>query len=168
MIQKFNEHSSSVLTKNVFVILRNGKLVARDLYVQKLTGDIYIAHDGRGIGGIFYEFALTYDGMLKKFVKNEAKKKRLETIKDDYIDFLENKKEGTKIYIKDIFNKTDDYLEAVWNGEYFTCGIHMFFDVDDILNNPFWFKKPEGKNIITEWNRKGHRWDSKIKSWVRI
>ena len=51
--------------------------------------------------------------MIKKFVKNEAKKKRLETIKDDYIDFLENKKEGTKIYIKDIFNKTDDYLEAV-------------------------------------------------------
>lgn len=170
-IDKFNEMSQDdKVRQSVYVTLRNGKIVNRNLYVQYFKdGKPFMAHDGAsvGIGGIFYKFALTYDDMINKFVTNNAKKQRLETIKDDYIKFMDTKEVGTKVYIKDSENGTDDYLECNWNGRYFTCGRHMFFDADDILNRPIWFQKPEGKNIITDWYPKGYEWSDKQKSWIR-
>lgn len=160
-----NEKPSEL--RNCYVTLRNGQLVNRDLYVQFFgDGKPFMAHDGRGIGGIFYEFALTYDEMIKKFVKNSSKKTRLETIKPHYLRFLETKELGTKVYTKDP-NNTGDWLECVWDGSVFRCGHHMFFFFDDILNIPIWFQKPEGVNIVTDWTRKGYRWDAGQKSWVK-
>ena len=167
MIKKFNEHKSTE-RRNCYVTLRNGQLVNRDLYVQYFgDGKPFMAHDGRGIGAIFYEFALTYDDMIKKFVKNQNKRKRLETIKDDYLRFLETKELGTKVYTKDP-NKTGEWMECVWDGQVFGCGSHMFFFFDDILNMPIWFQKPEGVNIVTNWTRKGYQWDDRLKSWTKI
>ena len=165
MIKKFNEMKMD-MTQNVYVTLHNGNLAIRDLYIQYQNGKPWIAHDGRGLGGIFYKFALTYDDMITKFVTNDSKRKRLKIIKDDFIDFLEKRRVGTKIYIKDIYNGTDDYLECVWDGKVFSCGVHIYFEIDGILNNPIWFEMPD-KNIIKSWSRNGHRWSDKLKSWIK-
>lgn len=171
IVKTFNEMNQDEKPRqSVYVQLRNGRIVNRMLYIQYFKdGKPFIAHDGpgRGIGGIFYEFALTYDDMINKFVTNSAKKQRLKTIKNDYLNFMDTKEVGTKVYIKDSENNTDDYLECVWDGDRFTCGRHMFFDEDEILNRPIWFQKPEGKNIVTDWYPKGYEWSDTQKSWIR-
>jgi hypothetical protein len=152
--------------QSCYVRLRNGQLVNRNLYVQYFdNGKPFLAHDGRGIGGVFYEFATDYDMMVKKFVKGQSKKRRINEIKDDYLNFLENKTLGTKVYTKDF--DSDDWLEFTWDGEIFKCGRHMYIVFDDILNMPVSFQKPEGKTIISDWTRDGYHWNDSTKDWIK-
>ncbi len=152
---------------NCYIKLHNNKIVIRESYVQYIGTKPFLVHDGTGTGHKYFKFAFTYDEMVKKFV-TYYHKKRFQIIKDGYLNFIENKTIGTKIYVKDINNKTDDYVECVWDGERFRCGKHLFYSIDDLLNQyPLFFEKPIDKNIITDWIYKGYEWNDIIKSWIK-
>lgn len=112
-----------------------------------------------------YDFALTYDDMVKKLVKSKKRKLVLSSNKDAYLDFIENKTIGTKIWEQDPYDKSQ-WLEYTWDGEFFSCGKHLFLQVRELLNGDFYFQKPEGVNPITDWTMKNHFWCDKLKSWV--
>jgi len=169
MIKKFNE-MDKVLTKNVFYKTKMlDKILVADMYVQYLHGKPSLAHFGDGVGRFYpKDFAITYDEIVQKLITNNASKRRLLEIKDDFINFLDSKEIGTKVYIKDTLNKSsEDVLECVWDGKTFRCGRHMFFNLSDLFVRPFYFQKPDGKNIITDWTYKGHTWNDNMKSWVK-
>jgi hypothetical protein len=155
--------------KNCYVKTPRGAIVNGDFCVNyNLNKPFYVYEVREGFTPFaLYDFAFTYDDMVKKLVKRKNRKSILSSNKDAYLHFIESKTIGTKIYTTNPDDKKE-WLELTWDGELFICGKHMFYTIEDLLNEDLYFQKPEGVNIITEWIRKNHIWCDKQKSWIPL
>jgi len=155
--------------KNCYVKTKSGLIVNGDYRVNYNNGKPSFVYEVKEGFTPFpmYDFAFTYDDMVKKLVKNKNRKLLFQANKEAYLNFMENKTIGTKIYTKNLDDKKE-WLELTWDGEFFICGKHLFYTIGDLLNEDLYFQKPEGVNLITEWVRKNHIWCDKLKSWIPL
>ena len=154
-------------TRNCYVKTKSGIIVNGDYRVNYNNGKplfVYEVKEGFTPYAM-YDFALTYDDMVKKLVNNKNRKLLFQANKQAYLNFMENRTIGTKVYGKNPDDKKE-WVELTWDGELFRCGKHLFYTLQDLLNEDLYFEKPEGVNPITDWTMKNHFWCDKRKDWI--
>jgi len=155
--------------KNCYVKTKSGLIVNGDYRVNYNNGKPSFVYEVKEGFTPFpmYDFAFTYDDMVKKLVKNKNRKLLFQANKEAYLNFIENKNIGTKIYTNNPDDKKE-WLELTWDGKLFRCGVHLFYTIEDLLNEDLYFQKPEDTNLITEWVMKNHIWCDIRKGWIPL